>query len=35
LEDFGLRYGLAVFLGRRRWIAVGGDPALVEEMDVR
>jgi prolipoprotein diacylglyceryl transferase len=25
---------LAVFLGRRRWVAVAGDPALVEEMAV-
>ena len=25
---------LAVFLGRRRWVAVGGDPALVEEMAI-
>ena len=25
---------LAVFLGRRRWAAVGGDPALVEEMAI-
>jgi prolipoprotein diacylglyceryl transferase len=25
---------LAIFLGRRRWAAVGGDPALVEEMAI-